>query len=136
MILETRHLELMAAVAEHGTLTRASKELHLTQSALSHQLLTLETRLRAPLFSRVGRRMVPTGAGLRLLDAARGALPHLKTAEHDLRRLVDGRAGTIRVSTECYTCYHWLPGVLKRVAKTVPGIEVDIVADATHSPTA
>jgi LysR family transcriptional regulator, regulator for metE and metH len=136
MILETRHLELMAAVAEHGTLTRASKELHLTQSALSHQLLNLETRLRTPMFSRVGRRMVPTAAGLRLLAAARSALPHLRTAEEDLRRLVDGRAGTVRVSTECYTCYHWLPGVLKRVARTVPGIEVQIVAEATRSPIA
>jgi LysR family transcriptional regulator for metE and metH len=134
VILETRHLELMAAVAEHGTLTRASRELHLTQSALSHQLLNLETRLRTPLFSRVGRRMVPTVAGLRLLTAARGALPHLKSAEDDLRKLVDGKSGLVRVSTECYTCYHWLPSVLKRVEKRVPGIEVQIVADATRAP--
>ncbi len=136
MILETRHLELMAAVADHGTLTKAGRELHVTQSALSHQLLNLETRLRTSLFSRVGRRLVPTAAGLRLLGAARSALPHLKSAEDDLRSLVNGRSGTVRVSTECYTCYHWLPGVLKRVERRVPGIEVQIVAEATRAPAA
>src|SRR5205823_11513636 len=101
MILETRHLRLVAAVAEHGTLTRAGRVLHLTQSGLSRQLLDLETRLGLPLFHRLGKRMVPTPAGERLLVAARRALPQLSDVEEEMRRLAGGRAAILRVSTEC-----------------------------------
>ena len=134
MILETRHLRLVAAVAEHGTLTRAGRVLNLTQSGLSRQLLDLETRLGLPLFHRLGKRMVPTPAGERLLAAARRALPQLADVEEELRRLAGGRAAILRVSTECYTCYHWLPGVLPRFARRFPQVDVQIVAEATHHP--
>jgi LysR family transcriptional regulator, regulator for metE and metH len=136
MILETRHLRLIAAVSEYGSLTRAGRELHLTQSALSHQLLDLEGRLRTTLFHRVGKRMVPTVAGLRLLEAARQTLPALVSAEEDLRRLASGREALLRISTECYTCYHWLPGVLQRFHQRFSGVEVRIVPEATHQPVA
>jgi LysR family transcriptional regulator for metE and metH len=134
MILETRHLRLVAAVAEYGSLTRAGRELHLTQSALSHQLLDLEGRIRTSLFHRMGKRMVPTVAGLRLLDAAREALPALLAAEEDLRRLASGRDSVLRLSTQCYTCYHWLPGVLERFRERFPRVEVRVVAEATREP--
>src|SRR6266700_3288736 len=134
MILETRHLRLVAAVAEHGTLTKAGRVLQLTQSGLSRQLLDLETRLGLPLFHRLGKRMVPTPAGERLLVAARRALPQLTDVEEELRRLAGGRAAILRVSTECYTCYHWLPGVLQRFARRFPQVDVQIVAEVTHHP--
>src|SRR5256884_6106674 len=70
MILEPRHLRLVAAVVEHGTLTKAGRVLHLTQSGLSRQLLDLETRLGLPLFHRLGKRLVPTPPGGALLLAA------------------------------------------------------------------
>src|SRR3954465_8631383 len=134
MILETRHLRLVEAVAEHGTLTRAGAQLHLTQSALSHQLLELEGRLRIPLFHRLGKRMVPTVAGQRLLDTARQALPLLRSAEDDRRRLASGHSALLRLSTRCYTCYHWLPGVLSPLNERFPWVEVQNVAQATRRP--
>src|SRR2546429_8343878 len=117
MILETRHLRLVAAVVEHGTLTKAGRVLHMTQSGLSRQLLDLETRLGLPLFHRLGKRMVPTPAGECLLVAARRTLPPLSDVEEGLRRLAGGRAAILRVGTGCYNCYHWLPGGVPPVGR-------------------
>src|SRR5256712_8790003 len=115
MILETRHLRLVAAVAEHGTLTRAGRVLHLTQSGLSRQLLDLETRLGLPLFHRLGKRMVPTPAGERLLVAARRALPQLSDGEEELQRLAGGPAAILRGRNRMFTCSYWAAGGLPRV---------------------
>ena len=77
MDLEIRHLRLVSAVANVGSLTRAGDQLHLTQSALSHQLRDIESRLGAALFLRVGKRLVLTPAGERLLASARDVLERL-----------------------------------------------------------
>jgi LysR family transcriptional regulator for metE and metH len=134
MILETRHLRLVTAVTDHGTLTRAGRELNLTQSALSHALLDLERRLGAPLFHRVGKRMVPTAVGERLVVRARRVLQLLTETEEEALRVASGLEGLIRLSTECYTCYHWLPALMQAFARRFPNIEVRIVAEATRRP--
>src|SRR3954463_1497751 len=109
MDLEIRHLRLVAAVADVGSLTRAGDQLHLTQSALSHQLRDIESRLGAALFLRVGKRLVLTPAGERLLASATDVLARLERTEQDIREMGRDRAGSLRITTECYTCYHWLP---------------------------
>ena len=70
MDLEIRHLRLVRAVTAAGSLTGAGSVLNLTQSALSHQLRDIESRLGTPLFLRVGKRMMLTPAGERLLRSA------------------------------------------------------------------
>jgi len=134
MDLEVRHLKLIAAVAEDGSLTRAGERLHLTQSALSHQLLDIEERLGTPLFHRVSRRMLLTPSGRRLLHTARRVLVDLEQTEDDIRRFADDRQGVIRITTECYTCYHWLPPLLMRYRRKFPRVEVRIDVEATRAP--
>ena len=134
MDLEVRHLKLVAAVADVGSLTRAGDRLHLTQSALSHQLRDIEARLGAPLFLRVGKRLVLTPAGERLLASARDVLERLERAEHDIREMSRDRAGLLRITTECYTCYHWLPPLLLHYRRTFPRVEVRIDVNATGRP--
>jgi LysR family transcriptional regulator, regulator for metE and metH len=133
-ILEVRHLQLVAAVAEEGNLTRAGTRLHLTQSALSHQLLDLEERLGTQLFHRVSRRMTLTEAGERVLETARRVLEDLSHAEDDLRLFAANRRGSVRLTTECYTVYHWLPNVMKHFESSFPGVEIRIDVDATDRP--
>jgi LysR family transcriptional regulator, regulator for metE and metH len=131
MQLELRHLRLIQAIAEEGSVTKAGSRLFLTQSALSHQLRDAEVKLGTPLFARINKRMYLTPAGDRLLASARKVIEELTRAEEDVRQIANNRAGVLRISTECYTCYHWLPAILSDFNTRFPGVEVQIIVDAT-----
>jgi LysR family transcriptional regulator for metE and metH len=126
--LEIRHLKLVAAVAETGTVTEASKRLHLTQSALSHQLRDAEEKLGAALFLRLGKKMVLTAAGETLMSSTQRVLEELGNAERMIAGSSVGVQGVIRLCTESYTCYHWLPPVMAEFHKKFPGVEIQISA--------
>jgi len=134
MILEVKHLQLVEALAAYGTLTNAGKHLNLTQSALSHQLVELERRLGTPLFHRIGRRLVPTLAGDRLLRSATRTLSILRRTESSLKRIAAGHEALLRFSTACYTTYHWLSPLLEEYARRCPKVDVQVVAEATGRP--
>lgn len=134
MILDTRHLKLVVAVSEAKSVTRAGVRLHLTQSALSHQLRDIEDRLGTPLFHRLNRQMVLTQAGERLVQSAHQVLRELTQAEADIARMTRGDQGVLRISTECYTCYHWLPEMMREFSRKFPRVEVKILLEATHRP--
>jgi LysR family transcriptional regulator, regulator for metE and metH len=134
MTLEVRHLSLVKAVAELGNISRAGMQLHLTQSALSHQLRTIEDRLGVQLFLRHNKRMTLSKSGERLLQSADHILEELKRAEEDIRRIASNKEGLLRISTECYTTYHWLPTILKVFHSKFPNVDVQIVAEATSHP--
>src|SRR6266436_7813033 len=134
MHLEIRHLKLVAAIAETGSVTLAGNRLHLTQSALSHQLRDAEEQLGVPLFERRNARMFLTPAGERLLRAARTVLAELDRAASDIQRNDAPAQGLIRISTQCHTAYHWFPPQLIRFQKKFPGVEVQLVIEATNDP--
>jgi LysR family transcriptional regulator for metE and metH len=134
LALELRHLRLVLAIEETGGITTAGERLHLTQSALSHQLKEIEARLGVPLFLRVKRRLVLTDAGRQVLALSRRLLGEVVELEEDLRGRAAGRRGVLRLTTECYTCYDWLPPLLKRFEKRFPEVEVRIAVDATRRP--
>jgi LysR family transcriptional regulator for metE and metH len=134
MELEIRHLKLVQAIATEGGMTKAANRLHLTQSALSHQLKEIEDRLNAPLYLRLKKKLVLTEAGQKLLQSAERVLQELSQTEDNIRRLASGQTGSLRISTQCNTCYHWLPSMLTLFHKTFPDVEVQIVVEATHQP--
>lgn len=132
--IETRDLRLVQAIVEQGGVTRAAKVLHLSQSAVSHQLANLEERLGVALFQRVRKRMVITAAGRRLATAAAEILPQLALTQAALLEEEQAAPRTLRISTQCYTCYHWLPGVLQKLTQAHPKLELQIVVEATRTP--
>jgi LysR family transcriptional regulator, regulator for metE and metH len=135
--VEMRHLRLVAAIAEYGSITSAGRVLKLTQPALSHQLRALESRLRSPMFTRTARRMVLTPAGEQLTQIARSVLSQIDSFE---RQVLDGSfsttRGSVRIATECYTAYHWLPAVLRGFRARWPNVDLDVRAEHTASPIA
>jgi LysR family transcriptional regulator, regulator for metE and metH len=137
MNLEIRHLKLVAAIAETGSVTLAGNRLHLTQSALSHQLRDAEEQLGVALFERRSGRMILTSAGERLLQSANVVLAELERAEKEVQDCGNGNGaakGVLRLSTECYTVYHWLPSRLKLFQQKYPEVDFQLVIEATHSP--
>ena len=134
MRLRLRHLELIDAIDTQGTLTRAALRLHLTQPAASRALQSLETALGIRLFHRGPRGMRATSAGRRLLHAARPVLRELERAQRVADTLGDRQGVVLRLATQCYTCYHWLPGVLQRARERIPDMELTLVPEATVDP--
>jgi LysR family transcriptional regulator for metE and metH len=133
-LLEIRHLRMVAAVAQSGSVTRAASELHLTQSAVSHQLRDIEGRLGTALFLRVGKRMIPTPAGERVLGTARRVIDDVAAAEEDVRRIGTNEAGVLRVCTQCNTGYHWLPPLVEAFRRKHPHVDVTIAVECTMRP--
>lgn len=129
--MEIRHLRLVKEVASKGSLTKAMDALFLSQSALSHQLKEIETQLGAPLFHRINKRLVLTGAGKIVLDSAEKILCELEQTELSVKKYVGGDTGTIRLTTQCYTTYHWLPSLMIDFNKEFPKIEIEIYPDDT-----
>jgi LysR family transcriptional regulator for metE and metH len=121
------------AIAEAGGATQAAKRLHLSQSAVSHQLRGLEDRLGLPLFRREGRRLRITAAGQKLVELAHQVLLPLQQAELELRRGLFKERAKLRVATQCYTAYHWLPRVLQTLMNEHPEVELVLQTDAVGS---
>ncbi|TXD71025.1 LysR family transcriptional regulator, partial [Mitsuaria sp. TWR114] len=106
--LELRHLRTLLALREAGNLSRAAQLLNLTQSALSHQLKGLEDHYGTELFERKSSPLSFGVAGQRLLKLAELVLPQIDEADRDVRKLVEGSAGQLRIAVECHTCFDWL----------------------------
>ena len=131
--LDIRHLRLVAEVAATGSITRAAQRLHLTQSALSHQLHYAEEKLCTTLFQRINRKMALTQTGERLLESAHRILTDLQSTEDQIQGAAEP-SGTLRLTTECYTCYNWLPPVLEAFKTEFPNVDVCIDLEATQKP--
>ena len=132
--VEIRHLQLLVAIADEGTVTRAGARLHLTQSALSHQLRDAEERIGTALFVRTKRKMFPTKAGEHLLATARSVIAQLRQAERELKHATGMQEGSLRITTQCNTCYHWLPGLLRKFQKRFPSVDIEIDVQSTNRP--
>jgi LysR family transcriptional regulator for metE and metH len=132
--LDARHLRMVRAIAASGSVTQAAADLHLTQSAVSHQLRGIEDRLGTPLFLRLGKRMVVTSAGERVLATALRVLEELAATEAEVRRIAKHEAGVIRVCAQCNTGYHWLPPLVEAFRRKHPDVDVSLAVECTVRP--
>jgi DNA-binding transcriptional LysR family regulator len=126
MPVELRQLRYAEAVVRHRHFTRAAEELHVAQSALSHQIRRLEVELGAELFERTSRRVVPTEAGEAVAARARRVMSELDAVRGDvdeLRGLVRGRisVGALLPAGEID-----VPALVAEFRQTHPGVEIGL----------
>jgi LysR family transcriptional regulator for metE and metH len=130
--LSRSDVEIVHAIAQNQSVTAAATNLHLSQSAVSHRLGSLERRLGRSLFDRAGKRMVLTAAGSELAKHAQQLLRQFERVES--AAFAAATRSLIRIGTECFTSYHWLPAALNLWRRTDPNIDVQIIMEATQRP--
>jgi len=126
MHLEFRHLRTIRAINQAGSLARAADILHITQSALSHQIKGLEGHVGMELFHRRTKPMRLSPAGIKLLRLAEQVLPEVTRMEEEFRALKSGRSGRLHIAIECHACFNWLFPVLEQLRKAWPEVDLDI----------
>ncbi len=132
--MEIRHLKLIKSIVEEGSITNAIKKLHLTQSALSHQLKEAEYQLGTKIFTRANKKLTLTQVGEKIYQTAKEVLDKLSDTEKEIKELISGERGEIKISMECYSGYHWLPNVLSKYQAIYPNIDLKIITEATDQP--
>lgn len=126
MYLEFRHLRSIKAIHDAGGLARAADILHITQSALSHQVKGLENRVGVELFVRRSKPLRLSAAGQKLLRLAERILPEIAATEAEFEALRSGHAGRLHIAIECHACYDWLFPVLEQFRRAWPDVDIDI----------
>jgi LysR family transcriptional regulator for metE and metH len=126
MNLELRHLRTVRAIHQEGGLARAADMLHITQSALSHQIKALEEQAGVELFVRRAKPMRLSAAGMRLLRLAEQVLPLVAATEAEFKGVEAGRIGRLHIAMECHACFDWLLPVLDIFRRAWPDVDVDI----------
>lgn len=135
-MLELRHLRTLIALAEAGSVSRAAERVHVTQSAVSHQLRALEEHFGLPVVKRSGQSVKLTEPGERLVSLARRVEEEVAAAERDLARLAGQRGGTLRIVLECHTCFDWLMPIMDAFRRYWPDVELDLVSGFHPDPLA
>lgn len=126
MHIEFRHLRTIKAIHDAGGLAKAAEILHITQSALSHQVKGLEDQAGVELFARRSKPLRLSAAGLKLLRLAERILPEIDATEAEFAAIRQGRAGRLHIAIECHACFEWLFPVLEAFRRVWPDIDIDI----------
>jgi DNA-binding transcriptional LysR family regulator len=125
--MDLRQVRTFVTVADLGTVSAASEELHTTQPALSRQIANLEDQIGLRLFDRVGRRLLLTAEGAQLLDNCRGLLNAARAIGEQAEGLRRGDSGVLRVSASPHLIEGLFPDFLRDYAEVYPNVQVRLV---------
>jgi DNA-binding transcriptional LysR family regulator len=126
-MLNLTHLKVLEAVARHGSVTEAARELHYSQSSVSHHLGRLEADTGAKLVQRVGRGIRLTPEGELLAQRATEILGRLNAASVELAARVGLRAGRVRLAGFQTVLSTLVPKAAAELSRSYPGIELNLV---------
>lgn len=130
--MELKYFRLIKTIVEEGNIANSSEQLFLTQSALSHQLREMESRLGFKVFHRSRNHWQLTKEGEELYKLANQLLKTIEDGFSNIRQIKDGAKGTLKVSAECQSFFHGLPAFVQKMAILYPEISIDLNLGATH----
>jgi|SRR5437762_1465 len=129
--LKARHLALLVAIAQHGSLRRAAQEIAVTQPAATRMLADLEDALGVALFDRYAWGMQSTPYGETLLRYARGVLTDLSEAREELTALAAGAKGRLRIGSVTGAVPRLLTPAIRAVRDGRPGLRLFVLVNTS-----
>ncbi len=129
--IDTRQLRAFVCLARSGSFTQAGRELHLTQSAISHAIKSLETDLNSQLFHRQGKSVHLTHAGRELLPHAETILQSMSHARAVLGTMDQTPRGKLRIGCTTAAAQFILPTVFREFKESFPMYEIKVVTGET-----
>jgi DNA-binding transcriptional LysR family regulator len=132
--LDLRQLEILQAIAETGSFTACGRKLHVSQSAISRQILLLEEELGEPLFLRVGRQVRMTPAAESLVQLGQRVFQDLRETVGTITDRTRELRGVLRLTGGMTVCLYVFPPLLKHLKRVHPQLDVRLtVATAGRS---
>jgi len=132
--IDSRQLHAFITLARTGSFTRAARELHLSQPAVSYTIKSLEEEMQCRLLDRVGKSLVLTQAGEQFLAHAKRILEEMEGARERIRELGKWGHGRLRLGTSLTACQYILPFVLREFKESFPQCAIQI--EPGDTPTA
>jgi DNA-binding transcriptional LysR family regulator len=125
-MLNLVHLKMLAAVARHGSVTEAARELHYSQPSVSHHLSRLEAATGVKLVQRVGRGIRLTPEGELLANRATEIVGRVDAATNELAAQVGLRTGRVRLAANASVLGTIVPKAAATLTEAHPGLELSV----------
>ena len=130
--MDLRQLEIIRAIADTGSFTAAGEKLHVSQSAISRQILLLEEELGEPVFHRIGRRIRITPAGESLLQLSHRVFRDLQETVSTISDKRESLSGTMRLVGGMTVCLYYFPALLAEVRRVHPHLEMKVTVGSAE----
>ena len=124
--LDSRQLRAFSTLARTGSFTQTARELHLTQSAISHSMKALESDVGCRLLDRLGKKVALTQAGEQLLHHAEKIISEMENARSSLGKLGKWGRGRLRLGASTTACQYIIPPVLREFKESFPEHAINI----------
>jgi DNA-binding transcriptional LysR family regulator len=133
MIIDPLSLKLFVAIVEEGTIAAAAEREHIAASAMSKRISALEEHFRTPLLRRTNKGVVPTDAGMTLLQLARGVLHDLNDLHFQLSEYSSGVRGHVRLWANISSINQFLPAEIRSFMELHPQVQVHLEENVSES---
>ncbi|RII30932.1 MAG: LysR family transcriptional regulator [Geobacter sp.] len=128
MIIDPLSLKLFVSIVEEGTIAAAAEREHIAASAVSKRVSELEEYFHTQLLRRTNKGVVPTEAGITLLQLARGVLHDLNNITLQIREYASGVRGHVRLSANISAINQFLPAEIRSFMDSHPQVHVHLEA--------